>query len=273
MARIRLFHVIVLLMVSATLAFSPAAAEERMTLMTDAGTIEAGMGFDGCRLAIAGETPAGSQVYVKIVGPAQTSVLSRRGRKGPVWLAVEAVRVQGMPALYQVLSSNGLDLPDGVRRATGIGPDYAPLYAGARVLSGNEEHADVLPPDRSRTYLDDLVRAYEKGDLYRLIPKGIHVNGTSYAGNVYLPPEAPRGEIRLTAYAVRDGRVVAQAQRTVTVRNTWLVRLMDAAARQEPAAYGITAIIVALATGLAVAQIFRRLNGLAGKEKGLTAGQ
>lgn len=271
MASLRLCQTIVLALLATLLAFSPAAAEEGMTLTTDTRTIEAGMGFSGCRLAIAGETPAGSQVYVKVVGPVRTVGLSRQGQRGPVWLGVEAVQVRGMPAFYQVIGSNGFDLPDGVRRATGIGADYSALYARARVLSGKEEQVEVVPPDRSRAYLDDLVRAYEKRDLYRLIPEGIQVNGSSYAGNVFLPPDVPRGELQLTAYAVRDGRVVAQARRTVTIHNTGLIRLMDGVAQEQPAVYGLTAVIIALATGLAVAQIFRRLNGLS-KEKGATAG-
>lgn len=273
MLRNRVPVVILLTFVLVTLTFGTAfAAQEEMTVMTSVQAVEMGTDFSGCRVDVAGETPLGSQVYLKIAGPVQTVALSRQGKKGPFWLAVESVTVQGMPGLYQVLSSNGFDLPEGVQQVAGIRPDYGRLYEGARVLVRDGERETELQAQDARSYLNGLVRINEKRDLYRLVEKGIRVHNGSYAGSIFLPSDLPRGDLQLTAYAVRDGLVVAQAQKVVVVRSAGLVRLIGDAAQQQAAAYGLISIMVAVAAGLAVAQVFRRFHGMAAKRDGMTTG-
>jgi uncharacterized protein (TIGR02186 family) len=235
-------------------------------------TIEVGTGFHGARIKVSGKVPEGSDVYIKVVSPDRPAGLSKQGRKGGLWMAVETVTVRGMPGMYQVLASGAVrDLPPELRAQTGIDPDYAALRANARVTEKQEDKTVELPPERAGEFTAGLVRLYERRGLYAVRDNAVRVQGESFEAEVLIPADIPKGETQITVYAVKDGSLVGNNVQPLHVESVGLVRMMANMAQTNPVTYGLLAVGVALAAGLSISWAFRQLNRLIFKEEGVSA--
>ncbi|MEW6726996.1 MAG: TIGR02186 family protein [Bacillota bacterium] len=265
--------ILTILLFFMSLTFSAASAGEELSFTTDRPRVEVGVDFNGAAVKFAGRAPEGSQVYVKATGPVRPVNLSKQGKKNFLWLTVESVGVEGMPAFFKVLSSNGFNhLPPDVREATGITGTYDLLMKNARVAVRNEEVKQELVGRDASAYLNALISVNEREGLYGYVEKGIKVHNGEFAGTLYLPANVPYGCINLKVYAVKDGVIVARDSGRIDIGPVGLIRLADQAAEKYSPLYGAASIGVALAAGFAVAQLFKKLNGLLGRQDSFTAG-
>ncbi len=266
-----LISTVLLLFVS--LNFSAASAGEKLSFVTDSSRVNVGVNFNGAAVKFAGRAPDGSQVYVKATGPVRPVNLSKQGKKNFLWLTVESVGVEGMPAFFKVLSSNGFNnLPPDVREETGITGTYDLLMKNARVAVRNEEVKEELVGRDASAYLNALISINEREGLYGYVEKGIKMHNGEFAGTLYLPAGVPRGRINLEVYAVKDGVIVGRDSGQIDIGPVGLIQLVSQAAERYAPLYGAASIGVALAAGLAVAQLFRKLNSLLGRQDSFTAG-
>ncbi|MEW5762549.1 MAG: TIGR02186 family protein [Bacillota bacterium] len=250
-----------------------ASAVPAVTLATDTPAVEVGARFAGTTVRLAGKCPPGSDVFVLVQGPAGKTSLSKRGQKGGVWLTVETVTVNNAPRFYWLLgSTDPSSLPPAVRQATGLLPDYGAVHEQVEVTARDGERVMPVTGDEAAAYVAGLVRINERQGLYGVAPRAIKVTGDSFIGTLRLPPAVPRGELRLTAYAVRGGELVGTAATNLPVRGVGLVKWLGEMSRHHAVHYGILAIAVALAAGLVVAELFRRINTHLGGKGELTGG-
>ncbi|MBC7105746.1 MAG: TIGR02186 family protein [Firmicutes bacterium] len=235
-------------------------------------TVEVGAGFDGTVVKVSGKVPEGAAVYIKAVAPERPAGLSKQGRKGGLWMAVETVTVRGMPGMYQVLASGAVrDLPPELMALTGIDPEYAALRANARVTEKHEDRTVELPPERAAEFTAGLVRLYERRGLYAVRDRAVRVEGETFEADLVIPADIPKGETHITVYAVKDGAVVGNSVQPLVVESVGLVRLMATMAQTNPVAYGLLAVGVALVAGLSISWAFRQINRLVFKEEGIGA--
>jgi len=251
-----------------------ALAAPAVTLTTDTQAVDVGLRFAGTAVRFAGKCPPGSDVYVRVLGPVGKTSLSKRGQKAGVWLTVETVTISNAPRFFWLLgSADPAGLPEGLRSATGL-EGYRTLYEQVEVTTVAGEKPVAVPRSEAQVYVDGLIKINERRGLYGVAPEAIRVNGDSFMGTLHLPSGVPRGELQMVAYAVKDGRLVGTASTTLPVQGIGLVKWLGETARHRAVQYGAMAIAVALAAGLTVAELFRRINAaLGGKGEGeLTGG-
>mgnify|MGYP000129692406 CR=1 FL=1 len=252
-----------------------ALAAPAVTLTTDTPAVEVGLRYAGTTVRFAGKCPPGSDVYVRVLGPVGKTSLSKRGQKGGVWLTVETVTVSNAPRFFWLLgSADPAALPAGLQQATGLAPGYRALYEQVKVTALSGEEPVRVPPREAEAYITGLIKINERRGLYGFAPQAIRVNGDSFMGTLHLPAGVPRGDLQMVAYAVKDGRLLGTASATLPVQGVGFVKWLGETAQHRAVQYGAMAIVVALAAGLTVAELFRRINAcLGGKGEGeLTGG-
>ncbi|RJQ28699.1 MAG: hypothetical protein C4589_05900 [Peptococcaceae bacterium] len=244
-----------------------AAVAGPLALATEIDNIDVGMNFNGSQIKFSGQAPEGSAIFLKVLSPDKKVGLSKQGRKGPVWLTVETVQVSRMPGMFQVMSSGKIeDLPPALQQEMGIEPGYPALKKTAEVTSKHDEKTVVLPPEEANEFIEGLVRINEKKGLYRYENNAVEVSGSSFKGTINIPPDVPRGESKIYAYAVKDGKIAGTAVKDFKVTSVGLVQSLNIMAQQNAVAYGIMAVVVALGAGLLVSAAFKEINRIIFKD-------
>ncbi|RJQ28115.1 MAG: hypothetical protein C4589_07090 [Peptococcaceae bacterium] len=244
-----------------------AAVAGPLVLDTEINNIDVGMNFNGSQIKFSGQAPEGSAIFLKVLSPDKKVGLSKQGRKGPVWLTVETVQLSRMPGMFQVMSSGKIgDLPPALQQEIGIEPGYPALKKTAEVTSKRDEKTVALPPEEATEFIDGLVRINEKKGLYRYEENAIQVSDSSFKGTINIPPDVPRGESKIYAYAIKDGEITGTAVKDFKVNSVGLVQSLNIMAQQNAVAYGIMAVVVALGAGLLVSAAFKEINRIIFKD-------
>ncbi|OAT85844.1 TIGR02186 family protein [Desulfotomaculum copahuensis] len=252
---------------------APLAMADPVTVITQPDTVEVGVNFSGSQLKVSGQVPPGCQVLLKMESPDRPVGLSKKGKKGGLfYMTVATVNVKGMPGMYKIMSSDKISaLPAGLQSRLGLDPDFKALSSKAQVIQKHEEQSIILPPAQAQEYLDGLVRLNKSRGLYSLADYGVKVDGGQYQAVMDVPADVPRGSTKITAYAVKDGRIAASAVTELPVVNIGLVRTLGNMAQTNAVAYGVLCIAVALAAGIIIASLFKLINKYVFRDEGVSA--
>lgn len=242
------------------------------TVTVEPDTINVGINFTGAKARVEGSVPEGAQVIVKAWAEGHPTGLSKKGRVGGLWMTVESVTVEGMPGFYQVLTSTKVNaLPSDALHRAGIDADYRTVTAMARVTARHKEQKVVLDPAAASEYARGLIDIYKEKGLYSIREGAVAVNGGQFEAVLNIPAAVPGGDIRIEVFTVTtDGAVTALEPQVLHVGSIGLVKALGDMARVNPVAYGILAVIVALASGLSVANLFKYLQKLIFKDEGVS---
>ncbi|MDI6710256.1 MAG: TIGR02186 family protein [Thermoanaerobacterales bacterium] len=196
------------------------SAAQPLSLQTGNPDVTAGIRFEGALVPFWGDMPDGCQVVVKARGPVTTHPV--RAKTG---LDLSPAVVGGLPSLYQILSSVPLqDIGEDIRREIGIDPHYTALTVDSRVFNVNEtDEADVpggLRDLRSRQAVRQLVA----DGLYGHFEGAVETTENGFSGILYVPAGGPLKDIQLTAYAIKDGKIVATAAGSLDIPQRYFTR-------------------------------------------------
>jgi len=252
---------------------APSALADPVTLNVQPDKVEVGVNYAGSRVTVSGRVPPGSQVLIKVESPERTVGLSKKGRVGGLfYMTVATVNVKGMPGMYKVLSSGKIaGLPAGLQERLGVDPEFRSICSRGQVMQKREEKSIILPPAQAQEYLAGLVRLNTKRGLYSMEDYAVQVESGVYRAVLAVPPDVPRGDSKITVYAVKNGSVLAAASTALPVVNIGLVRSLGNMAQTNAVAYGALCIVVALAAGISIAGLFRLINKLIFKDEGIGA--
>ena len=206
--------------------------------------------YAGVDLVLFGARAEGGDVIVVVRGPPRDVLVRRKARVAGLWANVEQVLFPAAPGLYGVAASAPLaDIAsEAVLREYQIGVDRLALPVAA-----DDTDADVA------TFAAALVRNLQRQGLYGATTSTVEfVAGGLFRSDFRLPSSAPVGAYTATTYLVRDGAVASVDTTTLFVTKTGLGRAVYDYAHQQPAAYGILSVLLALLAGWAAALIFRR---------------
>ncbi|MEC9368321.1 MAG: TIGR02186 family protein [Pseudomonadota bacterium] len=218
--------------------------------------------FSGARIVIFGniDRPRDNffdlgqyNVAVVIRGPEQPVVTRRKDRVFGMWINQDARAFAKVPSFYAVLSSQEVELiaRPAVLSAYGIGFDNLSLIPEA--VKGE------AAPEESARFREALIRLKEAEGLYVSDPKAVTFVGRSlFRATVDLPANVPVGEYATDVYLIRGGEVLSHNRSTLRIHKAGFERLIYTSAYQYPLWYGIAAVIVAVAAGLAASAIFRK---------------
>lgn len=211
--------------------------------------IEINLGFSGANLLLFGTAEEGDVVVV-VQGPPEDIVVRRKGRVGGIWINRKSVTFSGVPGYYAVSATNSL--------AAIAAPEVLAEHAiGADHLVFTT--ADGLTPGEMTAFHDALVRNMERDGLYHAEKGTVGVIGdTLFRTRIEFPAGAPAGTYTVDVHLFRDGELIESQTTPLFVAKSGIERAVFELANEQPALYGIIAIIMAVAGGWFAAAVFRR---------------
>jgi uncharacterized protein (TIGR02186 family) len=189
-------------------------------------------------------------VVVVVRGPAATMDVRRKDRIAGIWINNREVTLTGMPAYYYVASTQPLN-------------KIAPPYMLARYQIGFD---NVKPKStsthkalRAEEFRQAVVRERARAHLFTEAPNGVEFLSYSlFRVHVPVPAGAPRGQYTAEVYLFHDGVVMSAQSTPLFVDQIGLERNLFNFAHNEPLAYGLAAVLMAMLLGYISSLIFRQ---------------
>lgn len=241
-------------------AQAAADAGARVIAALDQNRISITAGFEGSEIfvygAIARRPGAESEPFglvVKVQGPSQPVVVRRKDRFLGLWINRESATLDAAPSYYGVATTgpffDTISHTEDLRHRVSL--EHALRYVGAR---------QTIEPREA--FLEAVVRLRRAAGLYVLDPGGVTVDeGVLFRARLALPANIVEGTYAAQVLLTRDRAVVDAFETVIEVRKEGLERLIHRAATETPLLYGVMAIALALVSGLAASEAFRRLRG------------
>ncbi len=242
-----------LLLAVLVLAGVPAATARAQQLVADLSShlIAINTGFTGTEVVLFGTTEGVGDVAIVVTGPRGSVTVRRKDRVAGIWVNAESVRFEQVPGYYMVATNRPLD-----------------QFVGRPVL---ERHQIGLPhlqlgPREQRSAAElavfraALIRNKQRAGLY-----GITLGQVTFLGerlfrtNIFFPANVPTGLYNVEALLIRDGEVVSAQTTPLVVSKVGFSAEIYDFARNQPVAYGVAAVIGAVAAGWLAGAAFRRV--------------
>ena len=226
--------------------------------------IAMGTFYDGAHVRIEGTAPAMSGVVVTIEGTERDEIFDRKGRVGPIWLTVDKIHVQSAPSVFLRFSSAALGSLLDREEVQKYQLDEAAIVCRCRILCHCKcdsmdrmkmSGVDDTVPDSlyAAVLISDFLKLKEHDGRYEEHPGSVHIAaanaGTNYALEFEWPKNIAPGRYRVTVYACRDRRVVAQSATLLHVEEVGFPEYMAKMASAKPWEYGAVAVLVSVLAG------------------------
>lgn len=237
----------------------PAHAERLVSQLSN-DNIEITSSFDGERMNFFGTImpDAGSEqkfvtgpfnVVVVVLGPTQNRVARQKTNNFGIWLNTDQVEFDNFPSYFHVLSSARLrDITD----ITTLTTEY--ILPEAHTLVANDAGWW-----KTAVFGRELVRLMTEQGLFGVNEGGVNfLSDTFYSARLTLPSNAPPGPYIALTYVFKDGKVIARKSEGFAVRKIGFERFLALSAVQQPLAYGVICVALALFTGWLGGVLFRR---------------
>lgn len=216
--------------------------------------------YHGSTVSIRGESDPGVDLVVKITSPEGHQVLKQKGKVGGIlWMNVGHLKFENAPNFYGLYSTGKVEeiLKPGEMTKHLIG--YPAL----------EKHIEVTPAadeDKKAGWFAEFVRYKEAQKLYAYAYDKVTVTTKANGRQEYYlmtdwPYQALPGKYLVRVYAVKNGRVVEQAETQVLVEQVGTVKALASMAKEKAAFYGLLSVAIALSAGFGVGLVFRKGGG------------
>lgn len=229
-----------------------AAAAHATELVADLSQheIKISTGFSGTDLLLFGAADPSGEVVVVVSGPDGQAIVRKKERISGIWINTDSVAFDTVPGFYHVSATAGLigEKLGAVLAETGIGLRYQ-----------NLSPASAMAPDRAGEFSAALLRRKEARGLYVAEPGLIEfVDGTLFRTVVSFPATVPIGEYRVDVYHVKNGWVHSVTTIPLKVGKVGMEEAIYRFAHEQPALYGLVAILVAALSGYGAGMLFGR---------------
>lgn len=192
----------------------------------------------------------GYDVVVVVRGPLRDVITRRKGRFAGVWLNRDSLRFRNVPTYYGVVSNRALALvaDPALLNRFGIG------LTSFEFLTAEQ---DVLPAERI-AFQTAMVRLKINDGLYRELPTGVEMmTPTLFKSQIELPSNIATGTYTANIFLFGDGALLAREQLRFDVRKSGFEAAVSTLSRRNPLAYGLAAVLVAVAAGWVAGLVFR----------------
>ena len=254
---------------------TPEAAKEptppRETVQADVSTrnVAVTSSFTGTEIIVFGAvdnsqqaTPEAGLYDVVVViegGPSQLAA-RRKSRVGGIWINTQSQTFSDVPSYYAIVSTRPLDdlAAETTLIAYEIGFDHVrmtPLGRDGRPLSA----AERPPAQELAEFREAVVRLKKNQGLYVESQYGVAFIGRSlFRANIALPANVPVGPFETRVYLFKHQELLSQFNVRILLERGGFERAMYDFAMQQPLAYGIMTVILAVLAGLGASAVFRK---------------
>jgi uncharacterized protein (TIGR02186 family) len=196
-------------------------------------------------------TDAGKRDVVVVVrGPDAKMDVRRKQRIAGIWINNREITLSEMPAYYYVASTQPLA-----------------KIAPPNMLGRYQIGFDNVKPERASTHSSSkaerarqaVVRERARAQLFAEAPNGVEFLGYSlFRVHVPVPAVAPRGQYTAEVYLFKNGVVMSAQSTPLFVDQIGLERNLFNFAHNEPLAYGLATVLMAVMLGYLSSLIFRQ---------------
>ena len=239
----------------------PAAAQE--SIVTDLSTEDIALtaNVEGSEVFVFGAIqrdapiPAGAgtlDIVITLTGPTRQIWVRLKERRLGIWINTDSVRIARVPSYYAVASTRPIEaiLTEDQRLRWGIGIEEALRPAGALPTVPETAH-----------FAEAVIRIKREQDLYALMERQVELKEqTLFSATFSLPAALVEGSYEAEFFLVRGGEVIHAAETAITVRKAGFERWIFNLSRDQPLAYGVLAVAMALLTGWLAATATRFLR-------------
>lgn len=191
-------------------------------------------------------------VIVTVAGPDTPVIVRRKARDYGIWINRDAVTIDRAPSFYAVASTGPLDaiLSETENLRHGI-----TIPRAIRAVGITEEAPDA------EAFLRALIRIRMAEGAYALDEGGVDLTeDTLFRADIALPANLTEGDYRVRIFLLRGGRVIDLLERPIGVQKTGLERALTLMSRNQPLAYGLLSLAIAVLAGWGANAIFARLR-------------
>ncbi|HKJ63449.1 MAG TPA: TIGR02186 family protein [Hyphomicrobiales bacterium] len=231
------------------------AQDETVQLDTSLREISIGSDFRGADIVIFGAVDDSKQkdaeasyydIIVVIRGPSETVIARRKENHLGIWINAESRSFEKVPSFYGVLSTKPLDeiVDPAILRRLYIELDPTPFEK---------------EPLASDPFEEALVRLKTKQGLYVQNPEGVKFLSKSlFRASLELPTSVTEGDYSVRIYLFHDRELLSWDKSIVEVKKAGIERYLYTLAFDQPYAYGLLAVTLAVFSGLIGWAIFGR---------------
>jgi uncharacterized protein (TIGR02186 family) len=208
--------------------------------------------FKGTDVNVRADLPyACDGAVVKIQGTDEKETLSKKGKVSIVWLNVDEITVTNAPGVYILNSSGPLDKICALKEQNRLLLGYEALKERIRIqskksMSGSEFSEFLILKEHSGSY--------QRSTAAQLVSEA--ADKTIFKAMLHIPPVMPSGTYQIQLYFFENFVLRGQAQAPLRVEKVGIPHHLYSLAFNHPAAYGLLAIVIAMATGILMGVIF-----------------
>lgn len=242
-----------------TFLATPLRAEE-VVLGLSRDQVSISTNFDGSEIILYGaikrEEPIAQepplQVIVTISGPLEPITVRRKDRILGIWVNADSLNVSAAPSFYAIATSapweEVLNEADDLRHTISI--PRAIRFVGAWSQVANPQ-----------AFINALIRIRMDNGLYVLNEGAVDLKeATLFNTAIQMPANLTEGEYATRIFLTRGGKVVSHYETSIDVRKVGLERWLFNLSRQQPLAYGLLSLAIAIAAGWGASAAFRLLR-------------
>jgi uncharacterized protein (TIGR02186 family) len=238
----------------------PAVANEVIVAGMSHNRVSITADFDGSEILIYGAVkresppPDGDplEVIVTVEGPATPVTVRRKARVAGIWLNNAQVKIDSAPSFYALATSGPLKH---------ILSDIDNLRYGITIERVIRAVGIAAEAERSGEFLLALLRVRTNEGRYRILEGKVELTEeTLFRADIVLPANLTEGEYKVRLFLLRDKRVIAHQERVIGVRKEGLERFIFNLAHQQPLAYGLVSLVLAVLAGWGASAAFRLIR-------------
>jgi uncharacterized protein (TIGR02186 family) len=236
----------------------PAGAEEIIAGLSQT-RVAITANFDGSEILVyaavrreAPPPPGPLDVIVTVEGPAGPVTVRRKAQRWGIWVNTEAVRISAAPSFYAIATTGPLAAilseTENLRHRISIGRAIRAVGIAAE--------AEDFP-----TFTEALIRIRGAEGAYVQQEGAVaFTEQTLIRTDVRLPANLTEGRFRVRLFLVRDGDVVDYVETAIDVEKQGLERWLHRLAFDQPLAYGILSLVIAVLAGWAASAAFSAIR-------------
>jgi uncharacterized protein (TIGR02186 family) len=216
--------------------------------------------YHGSTVSVRGESDPGVDLVIKLSSPEGHQVLKQKGKVGGVlWMNVGQLKFGKTPDFYAVYTTKKLD--EMLSR-----DEQEKHVIGYAALQNHVEVTPVANAGEKATWFKEFVKFQEDSNVYTQSEGKISTTVNADNRQEYFiltdwPYQAAPGDYLVTVYAVKNGKVVEQAESKVNVEQVGAVKMLANMAKNNAALYGFLSVGIALSAGFGVGLVFRKGGG------------
>ena len=233
------------------------AASEEIVAGVSRDSISITADFTGSELLIYGaikrDAPAPDAAPVSVIitveGPSAPVTVRHKSRELGIWINTASVPVNSAPSFYAVASSaplgSILSQTEDLRYRISVEQMIRAVGAAGKVPNVED-------------FVQALIRIRERDGSYGIFLDTVRIEDqTLFSSTIHLPANLSEGDYKTRMFILRDGAVLDHQETVINVHKVGLERWLFTLAHQQPAAYAVLSLVIAVLAGWAASEAFR----------------